>query len=239
MLFKVTIDARCQNSTDKLFYLEKYTANGPKELVRSCYGGDDDVGYNRALSLLEKHYGNEYKIADCYLQKLNNWPVIKEEDGKTFEALAVFLTTCLNNIDELTSLNQLNSPKEMMSIVQKLPYKYREKWRNFAHNIIENGGRVLFKHLVKFVETQASIVNLPIFCDIKDKKPEKYTSSYPSKPKTLSSKIIPPNPKQNIYVDEVSSFTTLSNIGTDVGCICCKKEQPHSPYMHILYKEVA
>lgn len=64
--FEVTIDQRCNSDADKLYYLEKYTDGGPRELVRSCYCTDANIDYRTARSLLNKHYGNEYKIADSY-----------------------------------------------------------------------------------------------------------------------------------------------------------------------------
>ena len=161
-----------------------------------------------SIFLLKKHYGNEYKIADSYLQKLENWPAMRDEDGKQIESLSLFLTTCLNNMDELTSLNQLNSPKELMLIIQKLPYKFREKWRTYAHNIAENGQRIVFKHLVKFVERQSSIINMPIFCDIKGEGYKKKTN-FVNFGKSLSTKT---EPYTSVYVPN-----------NNLNCMFCKK----------------
>ena len=91
-----------------------------------------------------------------------------DDDSKSFEALCIFLSTCRNNMNTLTSLNQLNNPKEIMNIVRKLPYKHRYKWHSNAHSISKAGRQVLFSDLVDFVEQQFSIINIPIFCNIND-----------------------------------------------------------------------
>jgi hypothetical protein len=186
MAFNVTIDARCDSSADKLYYLEKYTDAGPRELVRSCYGIDPDIAYRSALDQLNKHYGNEYKIADSYLVKIEKWPQIKDEDGKSFQDLSIYLTTCFNNMNSFASLNQLNSPKEIMNIVRKLPYKYREKWRSWAYKVSCKYRQVIFKDLVDFIEQQSTIINMPVFSDIRD---EPNSRTCPPKGKILSTKV--------------------------------------------------
>ena len=167
--FSTLIGNRCENESDKLYYLERYTGGGARELVRSCFCIENG-GFTKALDLLNKRYDNEFKIAECYLAKIETYPSIKIEDGIAMENFFILLTTCLTAMSNMTALNQLNSPKELMSIVRKLPYKYREMWRTRAHKLTEYGSRVSFEHLVGFINEQSSIINCPVFVDIKDSK---------------------------------------------------------------------
>ena len=166
--FETLIASRCDKSADKLYYLERYTTGNPKKIVQSCLGKNADLAYKRALELLHGKYGNEFKIGETYLQQLEQWPSIRANDGKALEEFSVFLMRCESTMDSSDMLNQLNSPKEIMEIIRKLPYGCREKWRVRAHKLIHKGLPVTFRELVKFVDLQSSIVNLPVFSDIKD-----------------------------------------------------------------------
>ena len=46
------IESRTSSSTDRLYYLEQFTARDVQELVRFCHHLPPDVGYNEACMLL-------------------------------------------------------------------------------------------------------------------------------------------------------------------------------------------
>ena len=164
--FKRTIDSKCDNYADCLYYLEQYTAGLAKELVKSCSQHDASKAYKQALKLLDEEFGNEHKTATAYLEKLDSWPTIKSEDSDGIKKLAIYLMTCSNNMESMTCVNQLNSPKEIMGVVQKLPFELRRKWRNKTLELMENGSQVTFLDLVKFVRLQSKILNQPLFGNI-------------------------------------------------------------------------
>ena len=214
--YHTNISDRCDNNKDKLHYLEKYTAGAPKQLVQSCFGTAD--GYECALKLLQERYDNEFKIADCYLQKIANFPVIKNEDRAAFDNFSIFLTSCLNVMQNIDSLNQLNSPKDLMSIVKKLPYKFREKWRVHAYGLDRRKIKIDFKQFVDFVNEQASIVNFPIFNELSDPKESVIKLN---KPRNLfvTSAESACNEAPEAFNQRPESSANLNNSA----CICCKK----------------
>ena len=60
-------------------------------------------------------------------------------------------------------------PSNLRTIVMKLPYKLREKWRSVACDIHEQTGRrAVFVDLVNFIEKQVKIVSDPLFGNIQD-----------------------------------------------------------------------
>lgn len=60
-------------------------------------------------------------------------------------------------------------PANLRTIILKLPYKLREKWRNVACDILEQtGSRAVFVDLVNFIEKQVEIVSDPLFGNIHD-----------------------------------------------------------------------
>ena len=79
--FESLVESRTLSSTDRLYYLEQFTAGDVKELVRSCHHLPSEEGYDEARRLLRRKYGDDYRIASAYEMKALNWPSIKAEDG--------------------------------------------------------------------------------------------------------------------------------------------------------------
>lgn len=108
------------------------------------------------------------------MEKINTWPSIKPEDVKSLRAFTLFLKTCCNAMEELRYLDELNMPANMKTIIQKLPYKLRERWRVVACDIYEiNHHRAGFKNIVPFIEQQVKVLSDHVFGDIQDAKPKR------------------------------------------------------------------
>ena len=162
--FEHAVESKADTYQDKFYYLEQYVSGEAQELVRSCEHMPSERGYKEARRLLQKHYGNELKIANAYMEKALNWPIIKQEDGKALSAYALFLTGCKNTMGDLEFMEEMDNPTNMRTVLSKLPYKVREKWRVTAFEIQEKGrGRARFSELVEFIDRQAKIVMDPLF----------------------------------------------------------------------------
>lgn len=154
---------------DCLYYLEQFTRAKPRELVRSCQQIAPECGYDFAKQLLKEHFGNEYKIATAYIEKVFTWPAIKAEDVNALQAYSLFLRSCCNVMEKLQYMRELDVPSNMRAVMFKLPFKLRERWRTVAHDILEaSGQRALFKDLVAFIEKHVRILSDPLFGDILD-----------------------------------------------------------------------
>lgn len=177
--FENGVEAKTDNWSDCLHFLEQYTRGQPKDLVHSCQHLPSELGYLRAKSLLCEHFGNEHKIAHAYMEKINNWPAIKSEDTKALQTFSLFLKGCSNLTEHITQLKELDLPSNMRSIILKLPYKMRERWRNVACDLQEKRGqRALFTDLVIFIEKQVKVASDPLFGNILDpQQPNSKTST--------------------------------------------------------------
>lgn len=70
---------------------------------------------------------------------------------------------------DMEYMEELDNVTNMRGIVNKLPYKLREKWRIIAFDIQEKQAwRPKFKDRVTFVNTQVKVALHPMFGDIKD-----------------------------------------------------------------------
>ena len=151
-------------------YRNTLHAGEANSLVKSCHQKNLKQAYKEAKKLLEDKYGNEYLIAQHYLQKLSDWPQIKAEDGPALSKFSTFLITIENLMGKISALNQLNSPRDMKDVLMKMPYNMRSKFRAKMTEHIENKKQPEFSMLVKFVSQQSSQLNVPLFADISNLK---------------------------------------------------------------------
>lgn len=167
--FEHSIEDKTHSAKDCLYFLEQYTRGQPKDLVRSCQHMPHDQGYAKAKSLLQEHLGNSLKIASAYMEKVLTWSVLKPEDVKALQAYSFLLRGCCNAMGEVGAMHELDVTANMQTVVKKLPYKLRDRWRNVACKLQDKfHRRVTFCDIVEFIETQVKIASDPLFGDIQD-----------------------------------------------------------------------
>lgn len=104
-----------------------------------------------------QHFGDECKIASPYMEKTFNSVPVKSEDVKGLQSFSLFLRGCSNLTEQVMYMRELDLPSNMQSIILKIPYKLREKWRNVACDLQERRQRATFTDLVNFIERQVKI----------------------------------------------------------------------------------
>lgn len=167
--FENGVEAKTDNWSDCLHFLEQFTRGQPKDLVHSCQHLPPEQGYSTAKYLLEEHFGNENKIASAYIERIVTWAPIKSEDVKGLQSFSLFLQGCSNLTQQVVYMKELDLPSNMRMIVMKLPYKLREKWRVVAYELQEqNGHRAVFTDLVAFIIKQVKVASDPVFGNIQD-----------------------------------------------------------------------
>lgn len=133
--FEHSIENKTNNPQDRLYYLEQFTSGEPHALVRSCKHMSPAKGYKEAKRLLQQHYGNELKIATAYFENALKWPQIKAEDSKGMKTYALFLIGYRNTMADVEFMDEMNNPTNMRTVISKLPFRFRERWRNTAFDI--------------------------------------------------------------------------------------------------------
>lgn len=171
--FENLIDKKTASESARLYYLVQYTSGEVQELVKSCLSMGEDSGYRTARKLLHKAYGSSYKIASAYVRKLTNGPAIKPEDGEALRKFSIALTGCKNSLTEIGYLNKLENPDTLKTIVQRLPFGLRQRWRDIADNITETQDReITIADLSDFVSAKARAATHAIFGDISSQAPQ-------------------------------------------------------------------
>ncbi|XP_077418809.1 uncharacterized protein LOC144049940 [Vanacampus margaritifer] len=197
MALEYGVERETESNKDRLYYMMQYTDGRPREVINSCLNMGPDQGYHAAKTLLKEHFGKAHTISAAYINKALNWSSIKEEDGEALVSLALFLTTCLSAIAELDYMKELDIATNIRTIVYKLPYEMREKWRTFADDIKRKQGRIAkFKDLVEFVHTETKIMIDPEYGDLDFKGESKLSVSLMSEQrqdKTIFTKTTTPS----------------------------------------------
>lgn len=162
--FKNVIERKTSSPSTRLYYLLQYTSGQVEDLVRSCLAMQKDRGYKEARKLLADRYGQSYKIATAYVDRVINCQPIRSEDGPALQKFSILLTSCRNTLREIGYLNRRRNPESLRKIVDRLPYPLRLKWRELVDTITQKEARdPNLKDITDFVEARSRVTNHPIF----------------------------------------------------------------------------
>lgn len=204
--FEQIIESKVESSEERLSFLEQYTKGPAQVLVKSCLHLPSDRSFQTAKHLLKENYGNEYRIANAYIEKALSWAPIKAEDPKALQAYTLFLRSCCNSMESMMYMDELNLASNLKAIMFKLPHKIRDRWRSVASNMqTENNTRVTFHNLVEFLEKQVRIYSDPVFGNILDGSQSKDKSKFPLKTKSTG-----------------NFATRIDHVAQTVNCEFCK-----------------
>jgi hypothetical protein len=165
--FQNMIEEKTTSNSTRLHFLVQYTEGDVRELMRSCLAMNPEDGYIEARALLKKRYGQAYRIASSYVDKITKGPTIKSEDGNALHKFSVLLTSCNNTLNNIGYMSKVENPDNLRAVITRLPFELRRKWRNLVDKINEHDERdIVFQDIVDFVEREARTVSHPIFGDI-------------------------------------------------------------------------
>lgn len=217
--FEHGVEERTRNKRDCLYFLEQFTTGQPKELVRSCQHLDPEIGYPLAKNLLKEQFGNDFKIAAAYMDKALGWPLLKAEDAQGLYAYSLFLRSCCNLLNDISFMQELNMPSNMRTVVMKLPFKLRERWREKACEIMDLiQARPNFSHLVDFIERHAKIVSDPVFGCIQDKQQVASKAGKVFKGNSFATNVVASVPVKNLQ----QGTRFVSKIDESKTCLLCQ-----------------
>ena len=162
--FDSRVDVIVEDDESKAYYLEQFTSGIPKDIVRGCMYLPSG-GYREARCLLQKRYGDPDKVANAFVDRVLNCPVLKADDVAGLDRFALELRTCFNAVGGLRpENNELDHPKTMRRLLEKVPYSLQDRWRRRMDGFSEREGRrSMFGDLVLFIEEESRIASDPTF----------------------------------------------------------------------------
>ena len=164
MSFDARIQCRATTSADRLYYLNQHLEGEPRDLIEGCLHMDSEKGYTEARQLLQREYGDPYKISMAYVNKILRWAPIKSDDSQGLKRLSIFLTKCKIAMKNVSYMCVLDHAPNMQAVVSKLPPNLQNKWRDqAAKRKRTNRAPASFTDLAEFVESASDSANDPVF----------------------------------------------------------------------------
>ena len=155
--FKEVVESLIPSQTGRLNRLIKYTSGEAKELIKHCIHESPADRYDKALILLNKEYGNNYKISCAYMEELRTWPQLRQNDSSAYKKFHRFLLKCLT-LQKGGELEVLNSPISIRQIQLKLPSSQQDRWSKIVETTRREQAReAVFKDFVEFIILNVSL----------------------------------------------------------------------------------
>ena len=164
MAFTARVESKTTNSADRLYYLDQHIQGEPNELIGGYLHLDPEEGYKEARRLLDKEYGDPYKVSIACINKALSWTSIKYDDTASLKRFCFFLTKCKNAMKTVSHMAVLNHSTNMQTIVQRLPSNLQNRWRDLVTKMKKRSDKIAsFQDLVEFIESAAESTNDPIY----------------------------------------------------------------------------
>lgn len=157
--FTAKIIANSDSEDEKMNYLEQFTYGDAGRVVQGFSHLDGTHAFNAAMKQLEERYGDTEVIANTFIKKALDWPVIKSGDSKALDQFALFLIECKNAANSIAAMQILEYSENIKQLMCKLPYHLHDRWRNIVLRTRSYKQTIKFEHFVKFVEDEAKKVN--------------------------------------------------------------------------------
>ena len=105
------------------------------------------------------------------MKKLREFPDVKGNDSLGLHQFSLVLIECKNTMTGLDYLQELDNTASMKTLVDKLPFRLKDRWRINVDYLEEEQGKVVkYSDFVNFVERQARIASNPAFGEIASDK---------------------------------------------------------------------
>ena len=162
-LFKEVVETKIEDPHGRLTRLIRYTSGEVKQLIKHCIELPLHLGYNNAIRLLYKRYGDPHKLLAAHRAEIRKWPIVKVGDAEGFRKFHNFLIKC-QSIMNGNNWNIMDSPETICMLLSKLPGHMRDRWNRELYTIrtrFDKGPAL--PDLISFVDKETILVNDPLF----------------------------------------------------------------------------
>ncbi|KAF7234294.1 hypothetical protein EG68_12097 [Paragonimus skrjabini miyazakii] len=103
---------------NRLPYLIQYCDGEALNAIKGCTVLEPESGYNEAISILQRRFGQPYDIARCYIRSLTEGCSLKQDDAKGLTDLAEKMKLCATTLRQLHCESDMNSCRTVGDIVR-------------------------------------------------------------------------------------------------------------------------
>jgi len=162
--FQNTIERVCTDDVSKLTRLLQYCKGRAKHVIQCCAVMDPKEGFERAKSLLKERFGNNYVIAEAWVNKVAKGKAVSPHDKEALREFADDLVNCEVTLTAMNCLQEVNSQRVLVEIVGRLPTYLQNRWIRQVREVRTNHGREAnMKDLVSFVTAAAEEATDPVY----------------------------------------------------------------------------
>ncbi|XP_033642413.1 uncharacterized protein LOC117302547 [Asterias rubens] len=160
--FENAVEKDTISDAAKLARLQQYCTGAAKKLIQCCAVKTPPEGYALARKLLKERFGNEYDIAEAWINKIVNRPDIR--DSRALLDFADDLRNCRETLDTMDKLCELNNSRSLAQMLDKLPWDVRKAWLRKVYHIktVESRSPTI-DDVVNFVQISAQQANDPVY----------------------------------------------------------------------------
>ena len=118
--FDSTVGNLLVDESFKLNRLIEYCTGKTARVIQSCVLMSPSEGYIRARELLMKRFGNEYQIAEAWVKKVTEGPLLKSTSSESFQEFADEVRTCMETLKALHMEGEIDSRLRTVKILKSL-----------------------------------------------------------------------------------------------------------------------
>ena len=133
-MFKEVVKRKIKDPVGKLTRLTKFTDGKAKGLIKHCIHLTPDIGYDTAITLLNKRYGNPHSLLASYMKEIKSLAPVNPGDAKVSRKFYNFVFKC-ETFSKSTNWNSLETPETLYVLVSKLPGGLRDRWNRTVQGI--------------------------------------------------------------------------------------------------------
>ena len=139
-MFREVVEKKIANPQRRLTWFIKLTTGEVRELVKPFIQDNPKYGYENAMKLLMRQYGNPFKLLTCYRNEIKQMKKIKPGGAAAFRRLFNFLIKC-QSLQYSYNQNPLDAPYVICMILSKILGFLQDRWNRHAHKIKTNQAR--------------------------------------------------------------------------------------------------
>ncbi|XP_068205273.1 uncharacterized protein [Palaemon carinicauda] len=116
------------SDSNRLYFLNQHLEGKPKSLIAGCMFMNASEGYIEAKRLLDKVYGDPYKVSMAYIDKIIKWPQVRGDNCESLQEYALYLVKCNHTMQTLSNMQVFNDSPNLQRVISKLPVYIQNKW---------------------------------------------------------------------------------------------------------------
>ena len=168
--FENSVDKTSVDDSIKLTRLLHYCTGEAHKLLHASVVMEPTEGYKTAKQMLRERFGNPYRIADAWIQKVTQGSRIEPRNKKGIQDLADELNICVQTLQAMGYKSELSPQNVLLRIIERLPFYLRERWLRTVAHIRKQNRLPQVDDLLEFIQDCAAQQNDPVYGRLTDTK---------------------------------------------------------------------